>query len=163
MFLDASGSLCIQLRNSRLKHSLYPREVESRKSQQLERGHIPHWVLLARRRKIPLSALNLLLHIRIRSQSTELVDGHPAKFCCGNGCLALPECSIVRFNLRNEVLKLLMKRDALRAQNQLVQVLAVINSNDQPRIDVLINEHIVEHHHVCESPTPSSILKHRSR
>ena len=63
-------------------------------------------------------------------------------------------------DLCHQILKLLIQRDTLRTQNQFMQILAVVSADDEARVDVLVDEHVVEDNHVHEVSIPSTILEH---
>ena len=56
-----------------------------------------------------------------------------------------------------------IQRDALSARNQLMQVLAMIRADNEARIQIQINEHVIENNHVRKRPIPYPILKYRCR
>jgi hypothetical protein len=63
--------------------------------------------------------------------------------------------------LANERLKLLAQGYRVGAENQLVLVLSVVCLHGQPRVHVLVDEHVVEYHEIRQRAVPGVVLEDR--
>ena len=61
------------------------------------------------------------------------------------------------------LLQLLVQCHRPGAEDQLVQPLPLLGSDDEARVDIFVDERVVEHDHIRESPVPRVVLKHRRR
>jgi hypothetical protein len=67
----------------------------------------------------------------------------------------------VGLDLPHQAVQLLCELDALRTENEFVEVLSMTGPHHESRINVLIDEYVVEDRHVWDSPTPLVALEHR--
>ena len=101
-----------------------------------------------------------MFDICVRRKRAKIIDFKGASFGHGNGRSSLTKRSIVSLYLCNKSLELSIQRDTLHAEDQFVKLLSVVRSDYETRIDILVNEHIIENNHVWQCSIPSAVLKH---
>lgn len=67
------------------------------------------------------------------------------------------------FDAGHQTLKLRVQSYTLGTKDQFVEVLPVLRLDNQSRVNILVNERVVEYEHVWELPIPYTVLENGGR
>ena len=128
--------------------------IEVRKGKLVEALAAANGVLLLDGGDSPFDFLDRGIDIRLKLKRAELVHREGPHLCGGNGRLTPPQLRVVRFDLGDELVQVALKGDALRAEHQLMEILPVLGGYGEPRVDVLIDEGVIEDRDVGQRAVP---------
>ncbi len=90
------------------------------------------------------ASLYIRVDVRPRLQCAKRVDGHAAHSCGRHGGRPGAKLCVVCLDSRDKGLELLIEGDALRPDDQLMEILTMPGLHGQPGADILVDERVVE-------------------
>src|SRR5579859_8275691 len=129
----------------------------------VEKRRGTNWFSLAGCGQVAFCGFDRLVDFCSRGKRAEIIHRKRTPFRCRYRRCFFPKCGVVVFYPSSKLLELLVQRHCLSAKDQLVELLPMSRINGQTRIDVLVNEHVVEHSQVRQCAVPGIILEHRRR
>lgn len=140
---------------------LHPLHVKRRQGERTKACRRPHCLRLADRCEPLLGRGDRLVDVVLDWEGAEVVDAEALLVDGLQGGRLRPKLGVPCPNLLGKFDDAPSERHTLFADDQLVEVLSVVGGDLQPRVDVVVDEDVVEDDHLRQRPRPRAVLKPR--